>query len=269
MDTYAVVGNPVAHSRSPEIHEAFAAQTGQQLRYVRLLAPLHDFVGTVERFFLAEGGSGLNVTLPFKEQAFDWVDERDEFAGSAGAVNTIVRLESRFRGCNTDGVGLVRDLEGNVGIRVTGQRILVLGAGGAVRGVLGPLLGRAPGAIVVANRTRIRAEALIDRFEDPRLSAVALDEIEGRFDLVINGTSAGTKGDPIQIHPRVVEGALAYDMAYGAGARAFAEWARSSGARRVVDGLGMLVEQAAESFRLWRGVLPRTEPVLSALRRRS
>lgn len=262
-----MIGNPVAHSRSPEIHAAFARQTAQSLVYERLKAPLDGFVVTIERFF-AEGGCGLNVTLPFKEEAFAWVDERDEFAGSAGAVNTIVRdhVGRRHRGCNTDGIGLVRDLESNEGCPLAGRRVLVLGAGGAVRGVLGPLLGRAPAVIVVANRTPERARALVERFEDPRLRAVEWASLEGGFDVVINGTSAGTRGASLEMPAEVVRGALVYDMAYGAGAVAFLQWAARAGAARTVDGLGMLVEQAAESFRLWRGVRPDTHDVLAALR---
>jgi shikimate dehydrogenase len=267
LDRYAVVGNPVEHSRSPEIHAAFAQQTGEGMSYGRLLAPLDDFVGTVERFFV-EGGCGLNVTLPFKEEAFAWVDEHDEFAGAAGAVNTIVRVAGAFRGCNTDGVGLVRDLEVNLGAALAGQRILVLGAGGAVRGVLGPLLGRAPREVVLVNRTRPRAAALVDRFEDPRLRAADWNQPGDGFDVVINGTSASTKGGELSVAREAIAGAFVYDMAYGGAARRFLDWSRASGAVRVSDGLGMLVEQAAEAFWLWRGVRPDSFAVLNALRRR-
>jgi len=265
MDRYAVVGNPVAHSRSPEIHAAFARQTGQHLVYDKLLAPLDDFVGTVDRFFDA-GGCGLNVTLPFKEEAFAWVGEHDEFAGAAGAVNTIARAARGFRGYNTDGVGLVRDLEVNLANPLAGRRILVLGAGGAVRGVLGPLLGRAPAEIVVSNRTEGRAAALVDRFEDPRLRAAVWERLGDGFDVVINGTSAGTTRRSLAITPEVVRAAFVYDMAYGDAATSFLQWARASGAARTSDGLGMLVEQAAEAFRLWRGVRPDSVAVLTALR---
>jgi shikimate dehydrogenase len=263
-DRYAVVGNPVEHSRSPEIHAAFAAQTGQSIAYERILAPLGRFAETVERFF-ASGGRGVNVTLPFKEDAFGWVDERDEFAGSAGAVNTIVRVDGRFRGCNTDGLGLVRDLERRHGLDLAGLRILILGAGGAARGVLGPLLGRSPARIELINRTAARIGALLARFEDPRLGAASASRREA-FDLVINATSAGTRSEEIPFDPVLARGAFAYDMAYGAGARAFRDWAERGCAASVVDGLGMLVEQAALAFELWRGVAPETDPVLRMLR---
>lgn len=266
VDRYAVVGNPVAHSRSPAIHEAFARQTGEQLTYERLLAPLDDFVGTIEHFFDA-GGRGLNVTLPFKEQAFAWVDERDEYAGAAGAVNTIVATGAMFRGCNTDGVGLVRDLEVNLGAKLAGRRVLVLGAGGAVRGVLGPLLGCAPAEIVVSNRTAARAVGLVERFEDPRLRAADWESPGANYDVVINGTSAGTLRADLALAPAAVAGALVYDMAYGDGAAAFLDWAGAAGAAALSDGLGMLVEQAAEAFWLWRGVRPDSAAVLNALRR--
>ena len=263
MDRYAVVGNPVAHSRSPEIHAAFARQTAQALTYERLLAPTGRFVPTIEAFF-ASGGAGLNVTLPFKEDAFAWVDERDEFAASAGAVNTIVKVGARFRGCNTDGLGLVRDLERRHGLVLAGACILVLGAGGAARGVLGPLLGRAPARIELMNRNAGRVATVLERFEDPRLAPA--DEASRAYDIVINATSAGTQGEPIPFDARLARGAFAYDMAYGVGAQAFSEWAARGGARRTVDGLGMLVEQAALAFALWRGVAPETDPVLAQLR---
>ncbi len=266
MDRYAVVGNPVAHSRSPEIHAAFAAQTGQRLSYEKLLAPLDNFAGTVDAFFAA-GGAGLNVTVPFKEAAYGWVDERDEYAGAAGAVNTIVRRGAIFRGCNTDGLGLVADLERNLGVVLRNARILLLGAGGAVRGVLGPLLGCAPAAIDIANRTLDRAQAIVDRLEDPRVAVRRLDALTGRYDLVVNGTAAGLDGASLAIDPARIARAFVYDMAYGEAAQGFLSWAAGAGAVRAVDGLGMLVEQAAVAFHLWRGVRPDTGPVIAALRR--
>jgi shikimate dehydrogenase len=262
MDRYAVIGNPVAHSRSPEIHAAFARQTGQSMTYARLLAPLDGFATAVAAFFAA-GGCGVNVTLPFKEDAFAWVDERDEFAGSAGAVNTIVKVGAGYRGYNTDGLGLVRDLELRHRVALAGRRILVLGAGGAARGAIGPLLGCAPQRIEIVNRHPERIAALLERFEDPRLAAATPS---GGYDVVINATSAGTHGEPIPFDASLARGAFAYDMAYGAGAHAFRAWAARGGAHRLVDGLGMLVEQAALAFALWRGVLPDTEPVLVGLR---
>jgi len=268
-DHYAVIGNPIAHSKSPAIHAAFALQTGQDLEYGRLLGALDDFAGDVRRF-LAEGGRGLNVTVPFKEQAWALADERSARAELAGAVNTLIRLDDgRLRGDNTDGVGLVRDLSGNHGFDFTDARVLMLGAGGAARGVLQPLLGTGLARLVIANRTESRA------LELARLGA-ALGPVEGcgfnglagkRFDLIINATSAGL-ADAV---PAIPDGCLApggwtYDMLYGDRPTPFCRWGTGQGAARVLDGLGMLVEQAAESFRLWRGVRPDTAPVIESLR---
>ncbi len=264
-DRYVVFGNPVGHSLSPRIHELFARQTGADIEYQAQLVPLDGFVRNAVTFF-AEGGCGVNVTLPFKEAAYDWVSQCDEYAGTAGAVNTIVPVEGGFRGCNTDGLGLVRDLRENHGFSLRGSNVLILGAGGAVRGVLGPLLGASPGRIVIANRTAARAQALVDRLEDPRLSAMEPGKLSAAFDLVINGTSAGLVGALPQIPPEIVAGGVAYDMVYGANAKPFCDWATQHGARLAVDGLGMLVEQAAEAFSLWRGVRPDACAVLKALR---
>ena len=208
----------------------------------------------------------MNVTLPFKEAAFDWVTSCDEYAGSAGAVNTIVATDDGFLGCNTDGIGLVRDLTANLGCDLNGKRILVLGAGGAVRGILGPLLGASPSRVVIANRTAVRAQALIDRFEDPRLCATEPDALGDAFDIVINGTSAGLVGSLPKLPTVAIEGSLVYDMVYGDNAVPFCGWARQQGAAKAVDGLGMLVEQAAEAFRLFHGVRPDSATVLRGLR---
>ncbi len=262
---FVVVGNPVEHSLSPRIHRMFAAQTGRDLQYDTLLAPLDGFVRTLHSFF-ASGGSGANVTLPFKEAAFDWVTSCDEYAGSAGAVNTIVASAGEFRGYNTDGIGLVRDLTTNLGCDLNGKRVLILGAGGAVRGIIGPLLGASPSSVVVANRTNAKAQALVDRFEDPRLSAANPDALDCAFDIVINGTSAGLVGSLPKLGTRAIEQALVYDMVYGENAVPFCAWAREHGAARAVDGLGMLVEQAAEAFTLFHGVRPNSSPVLGELR---
>jgi shikimate dehydrogenase len=264
---FAVVGNPVGHSLSPRIHRMFAAQTGCDLEYDALLAPLDGFVQTLQSFFGA-GGSGVNVTLPFKEAASDWVTSRDEFAGSAGAVNTIVASTDGFRGYNTDGIGLVRDLTTNLGCDLNGQRILVLGAGGAVRGILGPLLGASPSRVVVANRTAAKAHALMERFEDPRLCVSDPDALRAPFDIVINGTSAGLVGSLPKVPTVAIEGSLVYDMVYGDNAASFCSWARQRGAAKAVDGLGMLVEQAAEAFALFHGVRPDGAVVLHGLRGR-
>ncbi len=271
-DRYAVVGNPVQHSLSPRIHAAFAAATGQRLVYETLLAPLDDFPGTVAAFFRA-GGLGLNVTVPFKEQAAAWVSELDPPAAAAGAVNTIVRLQGGFRGYNTDGAGLVRDLVGNCGVGLDGARVLLLGAGGAARGAVGPLLAAGVEGLVIGNRTAARAEALAataPAVRAGRVSGTGLDGIGGRFDLVVNATSAGLGDDAVVgVDPGVVEDAFCYDMIYArrGTVTAFCRWAQAHGARAAVDGLGMLVEQAALAFELWRGVAPATAPVLELLRR--
>jgi shikimate dehydrogenase len=267
VDRYAVIGNPVAHSLSPRIHAAFARQTGQRLRYDRLLAPLDGFREVADRFFAA-GGKGLNVTVPFKAEAADWVDELDPLARLAGAVNTI-RADALGRvGFNTDGIGLLRDLEVNQGESLAGARVLLLGAGGAARGALASLLAAGPEALVVANRTLARAETVVAGFARETagviLRAAAFAELDGKFDVVINATSAGLDDAVPAVPAAVLQGAFAYDMMYGR-ATAFCTWAQSHGARRAVDGLGMLVEQAAEAFRIWRGVQPVTGDLLVAL----
>jgi len=264
---YAVIGNPVGHSLSPRIHQMFADQTGRALEYTAILAPLDGFVRTLCAFFEG-GGNGVNVTLPFKEAAYDWVTSCDEYAGSAGAVNTIVASNGGFRGCNTDGLGLVKDLTINLGCALADKRVLILGAGGAVRGILGPLLGASPRALVVANRTGLRARALIERFEDPRLTAADLDALTEPFDIVVNGTSAGLVGALPKVPDDAIAGSLVYDMVYGQNAEPFCRWAIEHGAARAVDGLGMLVEQAAEAFELFHGIRPDSSTVLRRLRHR-
>ncbi|MFW6092393.1 MAG: shikimate dehydrogenase [Pseudomonadota bacterium] len=277
MDHYAVVGNPVAHSLSPRIHELFARACAQDMSYTTLLAPLEDFAGTVSRFF-AEGGAGLNVTVPFKAEAAEWVTEMDAAARAAGAVNTVVPVAGGYRGHNTDGAGLIRDIRGNCGEPLARRRVLVLGAGGAARGALRPLLTEHPLLVTVANRTEDRAVDLAASaaadFPDVPVEGMALAAVRETYDVVINATSAGLgDGAPAAaVNPAVVAGAFCYDMIYAApGAAAadtaFCRWARQESARRVVDGLGMLVEQAALAFRLWRGVEPDTASVLSQLRR--
>ena len=265
MKRFTVIGNPVAHSLSPRIHALFASQTGIELTYEKLEAPVNGFVRTVERFFAA-GGAGCNVTVPFKEAAFAWVQEHDERAGTAGAVNTIVRVGSAFRGSNTDGIGLLNDLK-RLGVEVLNARLLILGAGGAVRGVIGPLLGDAPREIVLVNRTPQRVQDLIERFEDPRLRACGSERLTGSFDLVVNGTSAGLAGNLPSVPRDALRGAFCYDMAYGRASARFLAWVSDAGARASADGLGMLVEQAAGAFLLWHDVLPQTAPVLATLRR--
>ena len=267
-DRYAVMGNPIAHSKSPEIHALFARQTHQNLRYDAILVPLDGFAAAVDAFQQA-GGKGLNITVPFKQQAWQQVDTRSARAELAGAVNTIVfEADGCRRGDNTDGVGLIRDLRENHGVVIAGRDVLVLGAGGAVRGVLGPLLEQAPGSLTVANRTVARAVELADVFAAKNVAACGFEALAGhQFDLVINGTSASLQGDVPSLPPRLLRaGACAYDMMYGEHPTAFLVWAARQGAAKTVDGLGMLVEQAAESFYLWRGVRPRTAAVIRQLR---
>ena len=271
MDRYAVVGNPIAHSKSPWIHAAFARQTGQALTYEALLAPLTDFAGTVARF-RAEDGRGLNVTVPFKLEAFALADRRTPRAEAAGAVNTLAFGTDGILGDNTDGAGLVRDLASHLGCPPRGRRILLLGAGGATRGALLPLLDTAPADLCIANRTAHKAVELAQAFAahagTVRIEGCGFEALaDQRFDLVINATSASLSGELPPLPPGLyAQGALAYDMMYGRGHTPFLRAALADGAARVADGLGMLVEQAAESFALWRGVRPDSAPVLAELR---
>jgi shikimate dehydrogenase len=259
-DRYALIGHPVAHSKSPRIHARFARDTGQDLEYGLIEAPLDGFAAAVDAF-RAGGGRGLNVTLPFKEQAFRYCARVG--ARATQVVNTLVFDDGGAYGDNTDGVGLVRDLQVNVGVALQNQRVVLMGAGGAAQGVVGALLEADVASLVVANRTLVRAQALAARH--PGVAASAYETLEGRADVVINATSAGLAGGGPSL-PRGVlgPGTLAYDMVYGRDT-AFLAAARAAGAR-ACDGLGMLVEQAAESFHLWRGVRPETAPVLRELR---
>ena len=259
-DRYAVIGNPVAHSKSPQIHAAFARATGQEIEYGRLEAPLDRFAQTVADFRRA-GGKGANVTLPFKHEAFRLCGQLSERARVAQAVNTM-RFEDSF-GDNTDGVGLVRDLEQH-GTRLGAASVLLLGAGGAAQGVVGALLECGAARLVIANRTVQKARELAARFTG--VAACGYEDLAGeRFDLVINATSAGLAGEAPPVPPHVLKSArLAYDMVYGRDTP-FLAAARHAGVR-TIDGLGMLVEQAAESFFIWRGVRPATRPVLEQLR---
>jgi shikimate dehydrogenase len=261
-DRYAVIGNPVSHSRSPWIHTEFARATKQDILYDRLEAPLDGFVRAVDAF-RAAGGKGLNVTVPFKEQAFRYCAETSGQASAAQAVNTLVFGEPTY-GDNTDGVGLVRDLTENLGIALRGVTVVLMGAGGAAQGVVGALLEAGVSRLTVANRTPGRAEALAERFRN--VEGCGYLELAGKnFDLVVNATSAGLSGEASPLPPGVLgRNSVAYDMVYGR-ETAFLAAARTAGAR-VCDGVGMLVEQAAESFFIWRGVRPDTRPVLNALR---
>ncbi|MDZ7857183.1 shikimate dehydrogenase [Sphaerotilus sp.] len=271
MDRYAVIGHPVEHSRSPDIQARFAAQTGQSIDYTRRLSPLDGFTATV-RQFAADGAHGCNVTVPFKFEAWQLAPRRTPRAQRAEAANTL-RFDAGGWWCdNTDGIGLVRDITVNAGVALAGRRVLLIGAGGAAAGVLGPLIEAGPSALVVANRTADKAQALVDRHADlardhgVALSAAPLDAPGTAFDLVLNGTASSLAGAGVPVPASVLRvGGLAVDMMYGAGARPFLDWAAQHGATGR-DGLGMLVEQAAESFFAWRGVRPDTAPVLAALR---
>ncbi len=269
MDKYGVFGNPIGHSKSPLIHRLFAEQTAQALCYEPLLAPLDDFESFAHEFF--QTGCGANVTVPFKEQAFRLVDNLTARAQRAGAVNTLHKqADGRLLGDNTDGAGLVRDLTVNAGLKLQGKRILLLGAGGAVRGVLEPLLAERPTALVIANRTVAKAEQLAHEFADlGPVAASGFDWLDAPVDLIINGTSASLAGDVPAIAPSLIEAGhtCCYDMMYGRETTAFNRWATAQGAAQTLDGLGMLVEQAAEAFYLWRQVRPASAPVLAELRR--
>ena len=267
MDRYVVIGNPVSHSLSPAIHAHFAAQRGDALEYGTLLVPAGQFMSHAQRFF-DEGGQGANVTLPFKVNAFHWAGARSARAETAEAANFLAMRSGVVEADNTDGAGLVSDLTRNLGVPLRGKRILIVGAGGAARGVIAPLLAEGPLHLVIANRTLDRARELARRF--PSIEAVPIDAIPERgFDVVVNATSASTHGEPLPIPDRVFESAgIAYDLSYGPAARAFVQRALLLGSR-ASDGLGMLVEQAAESYFLWRGRRPETARVLAELRSRS
>ncbi|ELX10781.1 shikimate dehydrogenase AroE [Janthinobacterium sp. HH01] len=269
MDRYCVFGNPIAHSKSPEIHAAFAAQTGQELTYEKRLAPVDGFAAAVHAF-IAEGGKGANVTVPFKLDAVKVAQALTIRARAAGAVNTLHFTEDGIVGDNTDGAGLVADIVNNADVQIIGKRVLLLGAGGAARGVVLPILEHRPAQLVIANRTVATAGALVEQFAalggEGVVSACGYADIEGAFDLVINATSASLSAELPPVPASVfAPGSLAYDMMYAASPTVFLQFAGQHGAR-LRDGLGMLVEQAAEAFSLWRGVQPATAGVLQSLR---
>jgi len=271
-DRYVVAGNPVEHSQSPFIHAMFARATGQDMNYERLLCPRDAFADTVRRF-AAEGGCGCNVTVPFKFEAFALAARHSDRAALAGAANTLRFDVEGWFADNTDGAGLASDIQINAGVSLQGRRILLIGAGGAAAGVMGPLIEAAPAQLVVANRTPDKAAALVDRHLavarrfDVELLATSLDDVGSSYDIVVNASASSLAGS-IPVDARVLRhGTIALDMMYGPAAAEFLAWAMSHGAR-ARDGLGMLVEQAAEAFALWRGVRPETAPVLQALRER-
>ena len=271
-DRYVVAGNPVEHSRSPAIHAAFAAATGQALDYGRLLCPLDAFAATVRAFAAQPGARGCNVTVPFKFEACGMVARRTPRAELAGAVNTVRFDADGWLGDNTDGIGLVRDVEGNAGLALAGARVLMVGAGGGAAGAVGALLGAGPAELVIANRTVDKARELAARHagvsSGTRLAAAPLVDCGRGFDLVVNATATSLQGGTPPVGAEVLRpGTLVVDMMYGAPARPFLAWAERHGATGR-DGLGMLVEQAAEAFLLWRGVRPATGAVLADLRAR-
>jgi len=268
-DRYAVVGNPISHSKSPLIHSLFAQQTGESISYEALLATSEGFEGLVREFFLG-GGRGLNVTVPFKQAAWALCESGRlaPNAARAKAVNTLhPAKDGGCAGANTDGIGLVRDLRDNLGTTIQGRRVLLLGAGGAIRGVLPALAEESPASITVCNRTADRALELARDFGGG-LAVASIEELRGRhFDLIVNGTSSSLQGGlPALDAAWLADGCCCYDMVYGDTATPFVRWALENGAAAAADGLGMLVEQAAESFRIWRGINPDTTPVIQRLR---
>jgi len=270
LDHYAVFGNPIKHSKSPQIHSLFAQQTNQSLTYTAELAEPDQF-GLAVDDFIKHNGKGLNITVPFKEDAWSYAAQRSDRAQRAGAVNTLMlQQDGTLYGDTTDGVGLVRDLMQNHNIVLSGKNILIIGAGGAVRGVLEAILEQHPTSLLLANRTQQKAIQLAEYFSDlGSIDGCGLDEINERdFDIVINGTSASLKGDLPALPDSIFrEGSCSYDMMYAAQATPFMQWSTENGASQVFDGLGMLVEQAAESFFIWRGVQPETTSVIQHIRK--
>lgn len=278
VDDYAVMGNPIKHSKSPQIHSLFASQTNQSIKYTAIQVDTGGFKQAVGNF-AAHKGKGLNITVPFKEEAWALVDERSERAERAGAINTIKLIDGKLFGDNTDGIGLVNDLKNNYKIELSGKRILVMGAGGAARGVLAPLLSEKPKNIVIVNRTQSKAKDLAAHFntlgsisgcgyEDLANGDLTDDNLSGQqFDIIINATAASLQGElpPLPDNLVAVDGCC-YDMMYGQ-ITPFMQWAEAQGVAIIADGLGMLVEQAAESFYIWRGVRPDTLPVLEQLKK--
>jgi shikimate dehydrogenase len=269
-DRYGLVGHPVEHSRSPFIHTLFARQTGQRLTY-ELIDVLPEGFETAVRGFGAAGGRGLNVTVPHKEAAFALVGDVTHAARVAGAINTITIDGNRLRGDNTDGVGFIRDVTVNQGFDLAGRSVILFGAGGAARGIVGPLLAEKPAKLVIANRSRQRARDLAAHFGNPpELEVVEFDKLTSQpaFDLLVNASSAGLKGEATPFPGSLVSAeSFCYDMVYSRSDTPFVAWAREHGAGHAVQGWGMLVEQAAESFRIWRGVMPVTAPILKQLLR--
>ena len=271
MDLYCVMGNPINHSRSPWIHARFAELTGQTLHYGRRLIPLDGFAAEVKTFF-SEGGHGCNITVPFKFEATALADYHSQRATLAAAANMLTLQDGKLVADNTDGAGLVKDIECNAGVQLRERHVLLIGAGGAAAGVLGPLLLTSPASVTVANRTLAKASALVARHaalaaqQGTELRAQGLQSLTENFDVLINATTSSLLGSDIPVPASTLKpGALAYDMMYGSAAQGFMHWAQEHGAQ-ARDGLGMLVEQAAEAFMIWRGVRPPAQQVLAELR---
>ncbi|TXH68788.1 MAG: shikimate dehydrogenase [Thiothrix sp.] len=267
LDRYAVIGNPITHSKSPLIHQLFAEQTQQSLTYQAVLVPLGEFEAQVGELF-AQGLRGCNVTIPFKQNAWAFAQERSPYAQIAGALNTLMlRPDQSIYGHNTDGLGMMRDLLVNKQVAIQGKKVLVLGAGGAVRGIIQPLLEAQPALVQLANRTAATASELARDFKPyGEIAGGGLEAIHSRFDLIINGTAASLQGELPDLPAHCLsEGGVAYDMMYSSEPTPFMRWAHEQGASQVFDGLGMLIEQAAEAFELWRGIRPNTQPVFAAL----
>lgn len=278
IDQYAVFGNPIEHSKSPQIHRAFAAQTGQAIHYDRQSVPLDAFKLTADQFF-ANGGKGLNITVPFKLDAYDYAEKLTERAQQAGAVNTLITKDQLVIGDNTDGVGLLTDIRSLLGWRIKNSRVLIMGAGGAVRGILAPLLHEQPACLVIVNRNKDKARKLVQLFSHladenvcdycnyKELHQELLHTHKMAFDIIINGTSASLSSKLPPISEKAIHsGSQCYDMVYGAELTAFLQWSQQRGAAVLSDGLGMLVCQAAESFYQWRGIRPHVEKVIEQLR---
>jgi shikimate dehydrogenase len=269
MDKYAVVGNPIAHSKSPTIHAMFAKQTEQVMEYGAMLSQTESFEKDISHFFETQG-LGLNITVPFKLQACQFANRLSERASHAGAVNTLIKKDNIIIGENTDGCGLVNDITKNNNFDLTAKRILIIGAGGASRGVILPLLEQKPSSITIVNRTQSKAQELAKSFSKKgRVEVLSFDELKTTepFDLIINASSAGLSGEMPDIPNELpIQNCFCYDMVYGKDNTTFINWALSKGCLKACDGLGMLVEQAAESFYLWRGVRPDTKNVLKELR---
>jgi shikimate dehydrogenase len=268
-DQYAVFGNPIVHSKSPQIHRQFAEQTSQDMSYTKQLVAEDEFEQAANEFF-QQGGKGLNVTIPFKLEAYSFAGRLTPRARRAGAVNTLaLQNDGTILGDNTDGIGMIHDMQ-NLGWDLKGKRVLILGAGGAVRGILQPLLEQEPAQVIIANRTFHKAEQLAKGFHDAGdLQAITYEQLAGlKVDVVINGTSASLQNELIPLPDDLLaEGSCCYDLMYGADPTVFLSWAQRHGATHIADGLGMLVGQAAEAFYLWRHIRPEVMPVINAIRR--